>query len=261
MLKKRPNLGLPLTLKTAKLSSRIALGMVFLSFLLGLQPNLGFPPVKAHVDIAAAQEQQQTVKAQALPFQFRLPFQGYLSTHFSYYHPGIDLASGLGMPVKPIAPGTVVEEGYNFWGLGLTIVIDHGQGYQSLYAHLGKIYVKKGDHVDYDNYIGEIGLTGHTTGPHTHLEVSRDGVKIDPLSILPAVRDYPQAQDFENKQAYQAPSGNGFVKQAYAKESTTQETAAKEPKKEDTAKQLLENLNIPQKPTPLAPLQSLLGPI
>lgn len=100
------------------------------------------------------------------------------------------------MPIKPIAGGNVVEAGFNFFGLGLMVEVEHEGGYRSLYGHMGKIFVTKGQTIDVNDYLGEIGMTGHTSGPHTHLEVSKDGKKIDPLLILPEIRKYPKEEDF-----------------------------------------------------------------
>lgn len=168
--------------------------LLCLSLFLGYQPAFSFPPVRTSV-VYAEITQEQSVAPQAAP-AFQLPHLGYITTHFSNYHPGIDLCSGLGMPIKAIAKGKVVEAGYNFFGLGLVVEVEHEGGYRSLYAHMGKIFVEKGKEVDVNDYLGEIGMTGHTSGPHTHLEVSKDGIKIDPLSILPEIRNYPSQEDF-----------------------------------------------------------------
>ncbi|MBI2022722.1 M23 family metallopeptidase [Candidatus Daviesbacteria bacterium] len=179
-----------------RLASKIVLGVFFLSFFLNYQPILGIPPIKKNAVYAQA-EQIQTISAQSLPLEFQLPHPGYISTYYSTYHPGVDLASGLGLPVKSIASGKVLDTGYNFWGLGLTVTVDHGHGYSSLYAHLGKIYVKKDQEITINDYIGEIGLTGNTSGPHTHLELYKDGKTTDPLAVLPKVREVPIAEDFK----------------------------------------------------------------
>lgn len=191
----QPLLGLSPPPILRKVSLKIALGVVCVALFLDYQPFSAFPPVKKN--IVAASEQVQSVTAQAFPLQFQLPHPGYLSTRYSHYHPGIDLASGLGIPIKAIAYGKVVNTGFNFWGLGLTVNIEHQFGYRSLYAHLGKIYVQKDQLITPSDYIGEVGLTGHTSGPHTHLEVYKDEVTIDPLTILPQIREFPIAQDFE----------------------------------------------------------------
>lgn len=180
----------------SKLSIKFALGILCLLFFLSYEPVFAFPPVKRPLALAQTHEQSQTVSAQSLPFTFQLPHPGYLSTSFSYFHPGIDIATGLGMPIKPVAKGKVLSTGYNLWGLGLNVEIDHGSGYHSLYAHMGKIYVTPGKTVTENDILGEVGLTGHTSGPHDHLEISLNGKNIDPLKLLPELRTIPIAQDF-----------------------------------------------------------------
>lgn len=198
-------IGLPfnlpkLTRHSSKLTSKIAFGVILLTFLFNYQPSFSFPPIKQNVARAQTPsptpEQSQTIDAKSLGLVFKLPHDGYISTYFSSYHPGVDLATALGTPIHPVAGGTVVDAGFNYWGLGLNVVVDHGHGYQSLYAHMGKIYVKIGQKVSSDDVLGEVGLTGHTTGPHTHLQISKDGENINPLTVLPEVRNTPLASDF-----------------------------------------------------------------
>lgn len=195
----------PFNPKFGKFTFKIALGFFVFFFFLNYQPIFAFPPVKkpqAHASNNVTQfEQHQIISAQSLPFVFQLPHPGYLSSSYSSSHPGIDIATGLGMPVKPIAKGVVVSTGYNIWGLGLTVEVAHGSGYRSLYAHLGKIYVTAGKQLSENEYIGEVGLTGHTSGPHTHLEVSLNGNNVNPLKFLPELRNLPQAKDFATRSA------------------------------------------------------------
>lgn len=178
-----------------KLNIKLGGLLLCLSLFLDYQPAIAFPPIKRNV-VFAEITQEQSVSPQISPVSFQLPHPGYITTHFSSYHPGIDLCSGLGMPIKTIAKGRVVEAGYNFFGLGLVVEVEHEGGYRSLYAHMGKIFVEKGKEVDVNDFLGEIGMTGHTSGPHTHLEISKDGKKIDPLLILPEIRKYPNEADF-----------------------------------------------------------------
>lgn len=180
----------------SRLSAKIALGIFVLSFFAFYQPLFPNSPSLNNPVLAQQPQQTQTITPAQTPITMQLPHPGYLSTSFSNYHPGIDIASGLGMPVKPIAKGVVVDAGFNFWGLGLVVEVEHTAGFRSLYAHLGKIYVQKGKEVDVGDLLGEVGLTGRTSGPHTHLELSKDGAKIDPIALLPELRSYPQEEDF-----------------------------------------------------------------
>ncbi len=111
----------------------------------------------------------------------------YMSQRYHVYHPGIDLVAKYGTPIKPIKIGIVVESGYTNSGYGKMVMIDHENGLRSLYAHLSKIEVKKGDKVGLDTEIGLIGTTGQSTGSHLHLEIEQDGKAIDPLTILPPI--------------------------------------------------------------------------
>lgn len=167
-----------------KLLLRISMGGVLFGLLAGYSPSTSnFPPIKQ--SIVKASPQEARINADLTPIEFKMPHLGYVSTYFSNYHPGIDIATGYGMPVKAAAAGKITNQGYNFFGLGLTVEITHPYGYKTLYAHLGKTYVKKGQTVDSESLIGEVGLTGHTTGPHTHFEMTKDGKTIDPLTLLP----------------------------------------------------------------------------
>jgi murein DD-endopeptidase MepM/ murein hydrolase activator NlpD len=111
----------------------------------------------------------------------------YMSQGYSTFHPAIDLATDNKTPIKPIKAGTVVVADYSPFGYGNEIIIDHGDGMQSLYAHLSKIYIHTGQIVTLDTTIGLVGTTGHSTGPHLHLEIRKDGKNINPLSILPKI--------------------------------------------------------------------------
>lgn len=107
-----------------------------------------------------------------------------LSQGFNLFHPGIDVMATLGTPIKAARAGMVVYAGYEAFGYGYHVIVDHGNGLQTLYAHMSKILVKTGDTVTNENTLGYVGLTGHTTGPHLHFEVRQDGVRIDPLAFL-----------------------------------------------------------------------------
>ena len=79
--------------------------------------------------------------------------------------------------------GTVVYSGWSNV-FGNYVIINHGNGYQSLYGHMAKITVKKGQSVDQTSKIGLVGSTGYSTGPHLHFTVYKNGKLVDPLSLL-----------------------------------------------------------------------------
>ncbi len=94
-------------------------------------------------------------------------------------HTGIDIASNQGTAVYASDGGTVTLAGWN-GGYGNCIMIDHGNGYVTLYGHLSSISVSKGQSVTQGATIGAVGSTGNSTGPHLHFEVLKDGTRIDP---------------------------------------------------------------------------------
>jgi len=100
------------------------------------------------------------------------------------FHQAIDLAESLGSPIYPITEGRIEKIYWQRFGYGNHIIIDHGSGFKSLYAHLSKIVVKEGQEVDKNTVIGLIGSTGWSTGPHLHLEVYDNGQPFNPLTIL-----------------------------------------------------------------------------
>jgi hypothetical protein len=115
----------------------------------------------------------------------RLPVAKFVLTQkFWLMHPGVDLAADIGEPVSPIMSGKVIKAEWNWFGYGNMVVVEHGPDYESLYAHLSKIYVEVGQDVTSDTMLGEVGSTGHSTGPHLHLEIHEDGKAIDPALVL-----------------------------------------------------------------------------
>jgi murein DD-endopeptidase MepM/ murein hydrolase activator NlpD len=99
------------------------------------------------------------------------------------HHDGIDISQPTGTPVKPLSSGIVTFSGNN-GGYGQMIEIDHGNGLTSIYAHLSKLSVRKGEQISSEQTIGQVGQTGMTTGPHLHLEIHRQNAAIDPLTVL-----------------------------------------------------------------------------
>ena len=165
----------------------------------GYYPVFDFPPVKKSQVLAQGLEQKGEVIPASFSKPLNLPHPGYLSTRFSPFHPAIDIASGLGMPIHPIIDGVVEKVGHDLFGLGNYVTLSHEKGFKSIYAHMGRIFVSVGDNISSENTLGEVGLTGHTSGPHTHLEVSLDGDYIDPQKLLPELSDMPKAEALVKK--------------------------------------------------------------
>jgi murein DD-endopeptidase MepM/ murein hydrolase activator NlpD len=100
-------------------------------------------------------------------------------------HLGIDIAGGLGDGVFASDSGVIVFSGWSTGGYGYMIMIDHGNGYQTLYAHLSQVVTYCGESVYQGDYIGAVGSTGNSTGPHLHFEVRYMGGFINPWYVLP----------------------------------------------------------------------------
>ncbi len=109
----------------------------------------------------------------------------HLTQGFRFFHPGLDIDGNTGDPIRPIKNGKVEFVEYSKFGYGKHVIINHGNGLKSLYAHLSKINVQEGDSITTDTILGEMGSTGHSTGDHLHLEVRENGFPINPLSVLP----------------------------------------------------------------------------
>ena len=97
------------------------------------------------------------------------------------FHYGVDFSAPKGTPIYATGNGTVSKTKRSRRGFGNHIVIDHGYGYQSLYAHMMKYTVRKGQKVKRGDIIGYVGSTGKSTAPHLHYEVHKDGKKINPV--------------------------------------------------------------------------------
>ena len=108
------------------------------------------------------------------------PFTGKVAGHG-----GIDLGAPKGTPVHAALPGTVYVVRYSTSGYGYHVMIDHGGGFVTLYAHCSKLTVTEGQKVDAGTVIAEVGSTGRSTGPHLHFEVRISGEKQNPRNYLP----------------------------------------------------------------------------
>lgn len=113
---------------------------------------------------------------------------GYRSDPFTGQtkgHTGIDIAVPTGTPVRAALPGVVTTAAYNAGGYGYYVMIDHGNGMVTLYAHNSKLLVRAGDTVETGDIVSLPGSTGRSTGPHLHFEVRVDGQRVNPRSYLP----------------------------------------------------------------------------
>ncbi|MGB1376533.1 MAG: peptidoglycan DD-metalloendopeptidase family protein [Miltoncostaeaceae bacterium] len=118
---------------------------------------------------------------------FTWPTSGQITSGFGprwgRMHQGLDIAAPTGRPITAAKSGTVIVAGWS-GGYGQLVVIDHGGGLATAYAHQSRIAVKTGDPVTQGGLVGFVGSTGHSTGPHLHFEVRVNGAARDPLPYL-----------------------------------------------------------------------------
>jgi murein DD-endopeptidase MepM/ murein hydrolase activator NlpD len=135
----------------------------------------------------------QPATAEAWSGTLQWPLRGRLSSGYGYrihpvyrvrkMHTGIDIAVSSGTPIRAAAPGKVVHAA-RWGGYGNCVIVDHGGGMATLYAHCSRIAVKNGATVEQGDVVGYVGSTGLSTGPHLHFEVRKDGRHVDPMSLL-----------------------------------------------------------------------------
>jgi murein DD-endopeptidase MepM/ murein hydrolase activator NlpD len=118
------------------------------------------------------------------------PTLGYISSGFGFrsypdygFHAGLDIVNDYGAPVYATASGVVIEAGWH-GGFGYRIIIDHGNGLQSMYAHNSRLLVSGGDVVKKGQQIATVGSTGFATGPHVHYQLELWGKPVDPTPYL-----------------------------------------------------------------------------
>ncbi|MGF1672234.1 MAG: murein hydrolase activator EnvC family protein [Rivularia sp. (in: cyanobacteria)] len=122
-----------------------------------------------------------------------LPSNGYISSPYGWrshpllgyrrLHTGMDFAAGYGSTIRAADSGTVIYSGW-YGGYGKTVIINHGKGITTLYAHSSQLYVQVGENVKRGQAISAIGSTGLSTGPHLHFEVRKNGTPVNPADYL-----------------------------------------------------------------------------
>ncbi len=125
--------------------------------------------------------------------KFELPCSGYVSSSYGMrkvrkfgtreFHNAWDIPGVYGTSIAASDSGIVTSVGYTS-GYGIHIIVDHENGYETIYAHLSKALVKRGERISQGQIIGRMGATGRVTGVHLHFEVRKDGVAIDPALVL-----------------------------------------------------------------------------
>lgn len=165
-----------------------------------LLANAGIDVVSEH--LATVNEQTQAIQihdpatgevTQEIQAKMSWPTKGVITLEFGetsgfqIFHTGIDIANSYGKkgdPITPFMDGKVTYAGEIFWGYGKHIWIDHGNNVTSVYGHLDKVFVVKGQEVKIGQVIGREGQTGWATGPHLHLEIRVYGIPVNPRTFL-----------------------------------------------------------------------------
>ena len=119
------------------------------------------------------------------------PVSGHISSRFgvnesvrNHTHKGLDIAASNGTSISAVADGTVDYARFNSGGYGYLVIISHGNGVQTYYAHCSKLFVSEGDTVSAGDVIAAVGSTGHSTGNHLHFEVRIDGQQVNPQKYV-----------------------------------------------------------------------------
>ena len=140
-----------------------------------------------NVNASGFSTSRSTTSAKNLGISFIRPSSGVVTSRFGSRwgstHTGIDLGAATGTPIKAAAGGTVIFSGWK-GTLGKLVVISHGNGVQTYYAHCSSLLVSSGDTVSAGQLIAKIGNTGRSTGPHLHFEIRLNGYAINPQSYI-----------------------------------------------------------------------------
>ena len=168
----------PLTARIDALTKRAYVQSMALDEVYGIALNAG--DMVSHIPAVPPILPKKGSYRMASPFGYRTdPVYGGMR-----FHAGQDFAADVGYPVYVTGDGVVEKVNYGFSGYGNEIIIDHGFGYRTRYAHLSRIDVAKGMKVTRGDQIGAIGRTGKATGPHLHYEVIYKGNAINPYSYM-----------------------------------------------------------------------------
>ena len=140
-----------------------------------------------NVNASGFSTSRSTTTAKNLGISFIKPSSGVVTSRFGARwgrtHTGIDLGAPTGTPIKAAAGGTVIFSGWK-GTLGKLVVISHGNGVQTYYAHCSSLLVSSGDTVSAGQLIAKMGNTGRSTGPHLHFEIRVNGSAINPQSYI-----------------------------------------------------------------------------
>lgn len=165
------------------LGSNLALVAIASSFVSTSQAAINqssLDQTEENLVVSAQNQPLNTEKGVIYPVEVVKINQGY-----AFYHPGVDLDGETGDPVYPVMAGKVEEIQHSRFAYGNAVLINHGNGIKSFYAHLSEVKAEKGQRVTHESEIGTVGSTGWSTGSHLHLEIIENSRTINPFSVLP----------------------------------------------------------------------------
>lgn len=146
-------------------------------------------PTKSSTESSTSEVKSSTTEEAKTTEEFIWPADGKVQASIDSYegHSGIDIESGKGADVVASKAGTVLEAGWDNLGKGYYVLLDNGDGYQTLYGQLEEnLAVSVGDEVEQGQLLGYEGDTGNVTKEHLHFEITKSGETLDPETILPA---------------------------------------------------------------------------
>lgn len=155
----------------------------------GPGPSRSSPPQRSGAGAGGAQASPQTqAAAPKRPQGWRWPAKGPVTSRFGMrwgrHHDGVDIGARYGSAITAAKDGRVIWSG-PFYGYGRTVILDHGRGVKTLYAHASTLLVRRGARVRQGQRLARVGCTGHCFGPHLHFEIRLKGRPVNPLKRLP----------------------------------------------------------------------------
>ena len=155
-----------------------------------LRENPQYKTIRAGTTLTIRENYLEDKLSRGLSGGWTWPLQGSLTSGYGSrdgeVHHGVDIAAPSGMTVRAARSGRVVKAGW-LPVYGLSVVIDHGNGVETLYSHNSQILVRVGEWVQSGERIAMSGNTGKSTGPHLHFEVRLGGQTLDPLRVIPKI--------------------------------------------------------------------------
>jgi len=164
------------------------LGVLVIIFVISLSilpPTIASAQV--NIETGQIQTEPETAIVKEPNISVRLPLDEFTITQgYHFMHPGIDLATIKGAPVYAVMAGTVATVKYDSFAFGNHLIIDHGNGDKTLYAHLARIEVAEGEKVTNESIVGLVGSTGWSTGPHLHFQIWLKDKLVNPKTFFEA---------------------------------------------------------------------------